>query len=104
MLEVERIRQLLKNVDLDEWRAETEGSEDPEAHAFGELVTVGIRTLPAIISQLDEMHEMLEEVRDHGLVYWEPNTQRGHIRKTEMLGRINTLLSRISGEAHRQAR
>lgn len=39
-----------------------------------------------------ELREMLIEARDKGLIYWEPNTSRGHISKAEMLAKIQHVL------------
>ena len=40
----------------------------------------------------DRLREMLIEVRDRGLVYWEPNTSRGHVSKAQMLADIDRVL------------
>jgi hypothetical protein len=40
-----------------------------------------------------DLTEMLIEVRDEGLIYWEPNTERGRIAKARMLDRINRVLN-----------
>lgn len=37
--------------------------------------------------------ELLEEIRDKGLIYWEPQTERGFVARTEMVNRINLVLS-----------
>lgn len=36
---------------------------------------------------------LLREVADKGLIYWEPNTERGHIAKADMLARIEAALA-----------
>lgn len=43
--------------------------------------------------RVEELEAMLREVRDNGLIYWEPNTARGDVRKAEMMARIGALLS-----------
>lgn len=37
--------------------------------------------------------EALIDARDNGLIYWEPNTERGHQQKALMLGRIEAALA-----------
>jgi len=46
-----------------------------------------------------KLRELLEEVRDRGLIYWEPNTPRGFDTKIAMLARISAALAPASGEA-----
>lgn len=42
----------------------------------------------------EELERMLAEVRDKGLVHWQPNTAHGMHEKDEMLRRITLLLAR----------
>lgn len=39
-----------------------------------------------------ELQEALIDAQDRGLIYWEPNTERGHVEKSLMLARIDRLL------------
>jgi len=43
----------------------------------------------------DEVERVLEEVRNNGLIYWEPNTARGQDRKTAVVERLDALLSHL---------
>lgn len=36
--------------------------------------------------------ELLRDARDKGLIYWEPNTDRGAERKADMVARIDALI------------
>ena len=40
--------------------------------------------------------ELLHEVRDSGLIYWEPQTTRGAMAKADMIARIDAALSPVS--------
>lgn len=58
-----------------------------------------IEVIDALLSKIEKMSEreknlsaMLEECRNKGLTYWEPNTSRGHVQKADMIKRIDTLL------------
>lgn len=44
------------------------------------------------ISAESHLIEMLREVRDEGLIYWEPQTERGHATKADMIARLNKLI------------
>jgi len=37
----------------------------------------------------------LADARHNGLIYWSPNTERGHVAKAQMLARIDTALSTL---------
>lgn len=41
----------------------------------------------------DKLRDLLREVKEKGLIYWEPNTTRGHERKAEMISRIDLALA-----------
>lgn len=41
----------------------------------------------------DTRRDLLREVKEKGLIYWEPNTTRGHERKAEMISRIDLALA-----------
>ena len=38
--------------------------------------------------EIERLRNLLVDVRDNGLIYWEPNTRRGHMAKAVMWGRI----------------
>lgn len=42
--------------------------------------------------EIERLRKLLIDVRDNGLVYWEPNTRRGHTAKAVMWGRIQGTL------------
>jgi hypothetical protein len=42
---------------------------------------------------IERMKTILREVQREGLIYWEPNTERGHASKAWMLARIDRLLA-----------
>jgi hypothetical protein len=44
------------------------------------------------LERIGDLTEMLREVRAKGLIYWEPNTERGHLAKASMLARISALV------------
>jgi hypothetical protein len=44
------------------------------------------------VMHIVDLTEMLREVRDEGLIYWEPNTERGHVAKADMIARISRLI------------
>lgn len=53
----------------------------------------------AVDAQADEIARLraaLEEARHKGLIYWEPNTERGHVAKALMLARIDALIGETS--------
>lgn len=43
---------------------------------------------------LGDLTEALRDARDNGLIYWEPNTERGAVAKANMLAKIDRLLGR----------
>ncbi|EPX84759.1 hypothetical protein [Salipiger mucosus] len=43
--------------------------------------------------RLGDLCEMLNEVRNKGLIYWEPNTDRGADAQRDMIGRIDAFLT-----------
>jgi len=52
---------------------------------------------PAVVvglaaEQIERLEAALRDARHNGLIYWEPNTTRGHVAKAEMLARIDTML------------
>jgi len=51
------------------------------------------RRADELAAALEKLRETLKDVRERGLIYWEPNTERGHITKATMLARIDTVLS-----------
>ncbi len=50
------------------------------------------RTIATLRTQLAEHKALLREARDKGLIYWEPNTERGYIAKAQMIARIDAAL------------
>lgn len=60
------------------------------------MTTNHLRPLSEPFSVLDESESlkqaclMLEEVKNAGLVYWEPTTLRGHAAKAMMVARISS--------------
>lgn len=74
-------------------------SEDETyANAFRLVASVNAcAELPIEFLQEDGVRELLEVLRDarhHGLIYWEPTTNRGWIARDAMLDRIDALLLR----------
>lgn len=47
----------------------------------------------------DELLAALRDAADNGLIYWEPQTDRGHVAKAQMLARIRSLLAKHGGAA-----
>jgi len=45
------------------------------------------------------LRKLLTEVRDRGLIYWEPNTARGRETKADMVARIDAALADAAGQA-----
>lgn len=43
-----------------------------------------------------ELLATLKDARDNGLIYWEPNTERGHVAKALMLARIDAALAKAT--------
>lgn len=43
-------------------------------------------------ARVAELEEALRDALNNGLIYWEPNTPRGHVAKAQMLKRIEDLL------------
>ena len=43
--------------------------------------------------RVEELRLALLDARTNGLIYWEPQTVRGHTEKAAMLARIDALLS-----------
>ena len=43
-------------------------------------------------SSASQLREALTDARENGLIYWEPNTERGHVQKALMLSRIDAAL------------
>jgi hypothetical protein len=48
---------------------------------------------PAPTPAREGVEALLREVRDKGLIYWEPQTQRGTVAKADMLRRIDAALT-----------
>lgn len=44
------------------------------------------------IEESNAMEDALADVRDNGLIYWEPNTSRGFVAKAKMIERIDRLV------------
>lgn len=78
---------------------------DQKAYAFvlmgqGEeqkTAMLDARLIVAAVNERDALRAMLHEVMEKGLIYWEPNTSRGHVSKAEMLARIRKLLEDENG-------
>lgn len=51
-----------------------------------------VRPVECLRLDLALLRATLEDARDNGLVYWEPNTERGTKRKDAMLARIEKVL------------
>ena len=52
----------------------------------------------ALVERLREAVHLLEEVKNAGLIYWEPNTDRGHVAKAMMISRIDDFALSVEGE------
>jgi hypothetical protein len=48
-----------------------------------------------LTAERDEAVKALTDARENGLIYWEPNTDRGYVAKAQMLARIDTVLASI---------
>lgn len=44
------------------------------------------------MSAVERLRAMLIEVRDRGLIYWEPNTSRGVVSRAQMFADIDKVL------------
>jgi len=49
----------------------------------------------------DALRVMLVEVKDRGLIYWEPKTTRGHSSKADMFRRIDAALASVQKQEDR---
>lgn len=58
----------------------------------GPLMTYDV-CICALEAERDGLRTALIDARDNGLIYWEPNTSRGHVSKAEMIQRIDAALS-----------
>lgn len=45
-----------------------------------------------------DLATLLREARDSGLIYWEPNTARGHVAKADLLARIDAAIAAPAAE------
>lgn len=70
------------------WDEPKEGEEDGALEAAANA---------RLIAAAPEMLGLLKEVRDRGLIYWEPNTARGFETKALMLARVDGLIAKIEG-------
>lgn len=52
-----------------------------------------------LILAAPELLNLLIEARDKGLIYWEPNTSRGHERKADMLARMDRAIAKAEGRS-----
>lgn len=47
---------------------------------------------PRVFRRIVELENLLKEVKDNGLIYWEPNTNRGHVQRSLMIKEIEDTL------------
>jgi predicted DNA-binding protein (UPF0278 family) len=50
-------------------------------------------------ARANALEALLAEICESGLIYWEPNTNRGHVAKAEMLAKAYSLLNARKGDA-----
>ncbi len=66
--------------------------------AVGRLADMALQLFPdnptpnVDAGEVIEAAKLLEEVKNAGLIYWEPNTERGHIAKAMMIARIEKFI------------
>jgi hypothetical protein len=67
------------------------GCDNPGCRAGGCQGSHGVDR-PQTGGPVERLRAMLTEVRDRGLIYWEPNTSRGHESRAKMLADIDKVL------------
>ena len=53
-----------------------------------------VKANASLMASAPDLFEALRDARDNGLIYWEPNTERGHATKARMLARIDAALAK----------
>lgn len=78
----------------DDWCPENDGAYRAEL-AERERTRKADRTRTEELAP--DLLKLLKEAREKGLIYWKPNTSRGHERKADMFARIDQLIAKAEG-------
>ena len=54
----------------------------------------------ALAAEVEQLKVLLTEALEQGLIYWEPQTERGHIAKAGMQSRIRAALEGKDNDRH----
>lgn len=68
-------------------------SSDAADREAGHLISTGLLPDASPGNGAEKIEEALRDVLDHGLIYWNPNTKRGHVEKALMIARCEKLLA-----------
>jgi hypothetical protein len=71
------------------------------AEAMAKLIAAAPQLAAEVVrleARVKELETLLAEANAKGLIYWEPQTTRGHINKAELVSRIEQALAKKEGE------